>query len=159
MEKIFTNLKNTHFLLHSFIFLLQYNIYFSTSTFSTLKLSVKITKMFSANILFYWTVFTCLTIDCMINAHIINTNEMLDHRKLLKVDLVTACQMSCLDKFLFNEDEAVNPFWNIIDQCIDRPKCYMCYDFCEMLNDESRMIGKLMCTHETCVRIANLFIL
>lgn len=100
-----------------------------------------------------------LILDCSIHAHIIKTEEMIDHRKLVKMDLVTACQMSCLNKFLFNGKEVVNPFWNIIDQCVDRPKCYMCYDFCEMLNDESRMIGKLMCTNDTCVRILNLFLI
>lgn len=102
--------------------------------------------------------FISLILDCTIHAHIIKTEEMIDHRKLVKMDLVTGCQMSCLNKFLFDGKEVVNPFWNIIDQCIDRPKCYMCYDFCEMLNDESRMIGKLMCTNDTCVRILNLFL-
>lgn len=89
----------------------------------------------------------------MINAHIISTDDLIDHRKILKVDVVTGCRLACLDKFLFDSEEIVNPFWDLIGQCIERSKCYMCYDFCEFLNDESRMIGKLMCTNDTCVRI------
>lgn len=109
--------------------------------------------MFNAKVLFDRIVLACLILNCTISAHIINTDGAMDHRKSAKTDRVNVCQLACLDKFLFNgEDELVNPFGNVIDQCIDRPDCYMCFDFCEILSDESRMIAKLMCTNVTCVR-------
>lgn len=98
-------------------------------------------------------VFACISFDCTINAYVISNNDGTTQIKALKVDAVTACRMSCFDKFLTDRDDsAVNPFWNIVDQCIEQSNCYMCYDFCGMLNDESRMIGKLMCTNDSCVR-------
>lgn len=101
----------------------------------------------------YWIVLTCIMLTTNINARVINSNEIIDHRKVLQIDVVAACQMNCFEEFLFDEEVVVDPFWNIIDQCMERSNCYMCYDFCEMLHDESRMIGKLMCTNDTCVRI------
>ncbi len=114
--------------------------------------------MFSAKcMVLLWIVLTYQIFDCTINAYVIHTDEPIDHRKVLKMDVVTACQMNCLEEFLFDGNEIVNPFWNVIDRCIERSNCYMCYDFCEMLNDESRMIGKLMCTNDTCVRILKIY--
>lgn len=104
--------------------------------------------------LLQWIVVTYLIIDCKINAYVIINDETLDDMKILKLEVVTACRMSCFEKFLYNSDDVLNQFWNIIDRCIDESDdCYMCYDFCEMLNNESRMIGKLMCTNDTCVRV------
>lgn len=109
--------------------------------------------MFSAKILLYWIVSMC-AIVCAIDARIIKTDdEMIEQRKFAQMDSATECQMACLNEFLFDSAEIVNPFGNIIDQCIERSKCYMCYDFCEILSEESRMIGKLMCTNDTCVRL------
>lgn len=111
--------------------------------------------MFNSKCLFNRFVIACLILHCTtISAHIINTDGVMDHRKVVQMDRVTGCQLACMDKFLFNgSDESVNPFWNVIDQCMDRSECSMCYDFCDILNGEPRMIGKLMCTNVTCVRI------
>lgn len=104
-----------------------------------------------------WILCAFLSVQFTINGHIINSEENVHQLKIMKMDVVTGCQISCLDKFLFNDEEGANPFDNIIDQCIERSDCYMCYDFCEMLNEESRMIGKLMCTNDTCVSILKFF--
>lgn len=111
----------------------------------------------SAKILVNWIVLTYLSVHCSSSGHIIDSAEMIDENKILNLDLVAVCQVSCLNKFLFNGEEKINPFWGIIDQCMERSECYMCYDFCEMLNEESRMVGKLMCTNFTCVSILHFF--
>lgn len=98
-----------------------------------------------------WISMSHLFVRLPINGHIINSDENINQRNVMKMDLVAGCQISCLDTFLFNDEEDIDPLNNIIDQCIERSDCYMCYDFCEMLNEESRMIGKLMCTNDTCV--------
>lgn len=102
--------------------------------------------------IFAWIVLACILVNFTINGHIINKDENINQRKVMKMDLVAGCQISCLDNFLFGEED-INPLNNVIDECIERSDCYMCFDFCEFLNEASRMIGKLMCTNDTCVSI------
>lgn len=104
----------------------------------------------SATILFVWVLLTNLSMHATINGYVINSEKAIEGMKISKMDVVTACQISCLDKFLFSGNE-INPFTGVIDQCIERSECNMCIDFCEILDEESRMIGKLMCTNDSCV--------
>lgn len=63
---------------------------------------------------------------------------------------VVRCRITCLEKFLL---EDVANMAETRDGCSNTPDCLMCWDFCRILHQEKRTIGKLMCTNPTCVSI------
>lgn len=61
---------------------------------------------------------------------------------------VVRCRITCLEKFLLVD---VANMSETRDACSSTPDCFMCWDFCRILHEEKRTIGKLMCTNPTCV--------
>lgn len=63
---------------------------------------------------------------------------------------VVRCRITCLEKFLL---EDVANMAETREACSSTPDCFMCWDFCRILQQEKRIIGKMMCTNPTCVSI------
>lgn len=80
---------------------------------------------------------------CPVNGRLADMNS----NSVVVTEVVARCRATCLDKFLFDDENVDAP----IDECLTQSHCAMCWDFCQFLYKEKRSVFKAMCTDSTCV--------
>lgn len=82
---------------------------------------------------------------CPVNGRLVDFNS----NSVGATEVVARCRATCLQKFLFDDENDVVP----IDECLKQSHCAMCWDFCQFLYKEKRSLFKAMCTDPICVSI------
>lgn len=88
-------------------------------------------------------IFVITLISDMVNGRLVDT----DNENGIVPEVVARCRATCIDKFLDETDNMVNP----ISDCNDESNCSMCWDFCQFLYLEKRDVFKNMCDNISCV--------
>lgn len=98
-------------------------------------------------------VFIALTMLCSHHIEARNVYQIWDMDEPVS-EKVVRCRITCLEKFQL---EDVANMAETTEACIQTANCFMCWDFCRILQQEKRIIAKSMCTNETCVSISAVF--